>query len=287
VRKLEDLYILGRQSKAKLERQIVDTSLRFGVLCRFTAFVAVDRDEVVNQGGDLHRVTQAVEVPSGWAGLLKSPPVDASYDTKTRTGVLPPAMSPGKTVAMDTSMLGAPPPVRRAPHAQAPAPPPASSPTGGRGPSPGSSLAQGATRALRSVAEAARKLTSAGKKKAAPKRRAEPSPPAEAPADEGLDLSAYQRRAKALRRELEEASVDLGAFALRLKALVEDLQSVACPKHLVEPLDAARQALSEALDGGDAEAVDEARGACADALQDFIDHEKRGGGKRSREDFWK
>src|SRR5207302_2326799 len=36
-----------------------------GVLCRFTAFVAVD-ERVVNEGGRVHRVTQPVEVPQGW-----------------------------------------------------------------------------------------------------------------------------------------------------------------------------------------------------------------------------
>ena len=41
------------------------TSLRFGVLCRFTAFVAVD-SRVVNENGDTRRVVQPVELPSGW-----------------------------------------------------------------------------------------------------------------------------------------------------------------------------------------------------------------------------
>jgi Ca-activated chloride channel family protein len=43
----------------------VATSLRFGVLCRFTAFVAVD-SRVIDAGGELRRVTQPVELPSGW-----------------------------------------------------------------------------------------------------------------------------------------------------------------------------------------------------------------------------
>src|SRR5207302_1571802 len=42
------------------------TSLRFGVLCRFTAFVAIDRAAVVNVGGEVKQVTQAVEHPAGW-----------------------------------------------------------------------------------------------------------------------------------------------------------------------------------------------------------------------------
>jgi Ca-activated chloride channel family protein len=67
VRDLEDRYIIGTGDPARLEQEIVGTSLRFGVLCRFTAFVAVDRSEVVNPGGQVHGVVQPVEMPEGWA----------------------------------------------------------------------------------------------------------------------------------------------------------------------------------------------------------------------------
>lgn len=62
LRDLEDRYAAGDTS---LEKRIVATSLRFGVLCRFTAYVAVD-SRVVNENGETRRVTQAVEMPSGW-----------------------------------------------------------------------------------------------------------------------------------------------------------------------------------------------------------------------------
>ena len=55
--------------RTALEREIVATSLRFGVLCRFTAFVAVDRSEVVNPGGQVHGIVQPVEQPAGWASI--------------------------------------------------------------------------------------------------------------------------------------------------------------------------------------------------------------------------
>lgn len=64
LRDLEDSYASVRGS-GDLERTIVDTSLRFGVLCRFTAYVAVD-SRVVAAGGEPHRVVQPVEMPSGW-----------------------------------------------------------------------------------------------------------------------------------------------------------------------------------------------------------------------------
>jgi Ca-activated chloride channel family protein len=61
LRDLEDRYATGDRA---VEDQIVQTSLRYGVLCRFTAFVAVD-EEVVSDG-TVHRVVQPVELPSGW-----------------------------------------------------------------------------------------------------------------------------------------------------------------------------------------------------------------------------
>jgi Ca-activated chloride channel homolog len=61
LRDLEDRYATGDRS---VEQEIVRTSLRFGVLCRFTAFVAVD--ERVVSDGTVHRVVQPVEVPAGW-----------------------------------------------------------------------------------------------------------------------------------------------------------------------------------------------------------------------------
>ena len=74
LRDLEDRYacLAGHvpAELARLEHQITDVSLRYGVLCRFTAFVAVD-SRVVTDGGVPHRVTQPVELPAGWdpAGL--------------------------------------------------------------------------------------------------------------------------------------------------------------------------------------------------------------------------
>lgn len=64
LRDLEDRHTVG--SSGDLERRIVQTSLRFGVLCRFTAFVAVD-SRVVTEGGTPHQVVQPVESPRGWA----------------------------------------------------------------------------------------------------------------------------------------------------------------------------------------------------------------------------
>lgn len=63
LRDLEDRY--ATTATQDLEKRIIDTSLRFGVLCRFTAFVAVD-SRVVADGSVQHRVMQPVELPAGW-----------------------------------------------------------------------------------------------------------------------------------------------------------------------------------------------------------------------------
>jgi Ca-activated chloride channel homolog len=66
LRDLEDRYAAANTEA--LEKRIVDTSLRFGVLCRFTAYVAIDKraSRVVAEGGLQHRVMQPVEAPAGW-----------------------------------------------------------------------------------------------------------------------------------------------------------------------------------------------------------------------------
>ncbi|MCO1655634.1 VIT domain-containing protein [Pseudonocardia humida] len=66
LRDLEDRYASSTtDDPATLERTIVETSLRFGVLCRFTAHLAVD-SRVVAEGGPDHRIVQPVEPVSGW-----------------------------------------------------------------------------------------------------------------------------------------------------------------------------------------------------------------------------
>jgi type II secretory ATPase GspE/PulE/Tfp pilus assembly ATPase PilB-like protein len=73
VRDLEDEYAAGqsRDSQA-LMAQIVAVSLESHVLSRFTAYVAVDKSDVVNPGGKPLEVVQPVELPRGWStgGLL-------------------------------------------------------------------------------------------------------------------------------------------------------------------------------------------------------------------------
>jgi len=67
VRDLEDQYAAaGWGPTKKLMQQIVEVSLESNVLSRFTAYVAVDRSEIVNEGGRQTKVVQPVESPEGW-----------------------------------------------------------------------------------------------------------------------------------------------------------------------------------------------------------------------------
>lgn len=63
---LEDRYRSGRGNLEKLKAAIVEISLKFSVLSRFTAFTCVD-DEKVNETGDLRELVQPVPMPQGWS----------------------------------------------------------------------------------------------------------------------------------------------------------------------------------------------------------------------------
>ncbi|WP_067176166.1 VIT domain-containing protein [Microtetraspora niveoalba] len=134
VRALEDRYAVGDRS---LEHDIVETSLRFGVLCRFTAFVAVDT-RVVAGGEPEHHVIQPVELPSGW-----EPPQPVMTSAMTTMAFLSappsaPAGPPDAPLAWADNGIS-PPPAAPSP---APAPPstPGAMPAGpavpGSGPAP-------------------------------------------------------------------------------------------------------------------------------------------------------
>jgi Ca-activated chloride channel family protein len=122
LRTLEDAYAIGSGDRSALEKRIVETSLRFGVLCRFTAFVAVDRSEAVNPGGKLHQIIQPVEAPAGWDMLrggaalsssaggmacMAAPPaaaVHARYRRKQAASAKPPS---GPTQGLSKAIFGA------------------------------------------------------------------------------------------------------------------------------------------------------------------------------------
>ncbi len=85
VRELEDRYASGLGADSEqLSKQIVAVSLEAHVLSRFTAYVAVDRSQVVNAGGKPREILQPVERPAGWelADTLDSACSLVSIDAK-------------------------------------------------------------------------------------------------------------------------------------------------------------------------------------------------------------
>jgi Ca-activated chloride channel family protein len=111
LRELEDRYAVGAD-RAMLEKQIVGLSLRFGVLCRFTSFVAVDRAAVVNPGGEVHQVTQPVEMPAGWAALANSAmaPPSGTPMPCLAAPMMPPAPAKTRLTRQEVLPAAAPPP---------------------------------------------------------------------------------------------------------------------------------------------------------------------------------
>ncbi|GAA2607495.1 VIT domain-containing protein [Actinomadura fulvescens] len=105
LRDLEDRYAVDGGDD--LERRIVDTSLRFGVLCRFTAFVAVD-SRVVAEGADApHQVVQPVEMPDGWAAAPGvAMPLAASRMAESMSYGGPPLGAAGSAPAPPAAPMG-------------------------------------------------------------------------------------------------------------------------------------------------------------------------------------
>jgi hypothetical protein len=94
VRDLEDEYASWRGDE-ELAARLVAHSIRFGVLSRFTAFVAIDPEKT--EAGPLTEVVQPVEQPSGWAaapaGFMPAPaPLAAGGFAAKRMVSLPAAV---------------------------------------------------------------------------------------------------------------------------------------------------------------------------------------------------
>ena len=110
LRDLEDRYatLAGHDAAAlaRLEQEITSVSLRYRVLCRFTAFVAVD-SSVVTDGKAPHRVTQPVELPSGWVPQsAPAAPVPAALAVAGGMAPAPAAPRPGPPQARQLSGRG-------------------------------------------------------------------------------------------------------------------------------------------------------------------------------------
>ncbi|MET7418388.1 VIT domain-containing protein [Dactylosporangium sp. NPDC005555] len=126
LRDLEDAYVAGpAHGGEELEQRITAVSLRFQVLCRFTAYVAVDK-RVVTDGDEPRQVVQPVDSPAGWELPTTVPPpplhptsmpfaVAAAAPDLSRAANMP---APGAAPPMPAPMMPPPPSVGGAPAPQ-------------------------------------------------------------------------------------------------------------------------------------------------------------------------
>jgi Ca-activated chloride channel family protein len=241
LRDLEDRWVVGGQeSPAELEKKIVALSLAFGVLCRFTAFVAVDRSEVVNEGGQQQRLVQPVEAVDGWKvqemaarsiGALPAAPMLAM-----RSAFGGPAAKRRKAPPPPSAM----PPSQSPPPAASPAAPPPTLITPELMPEKFDEEEENATPRRRGRAARAE---SGGGFFGRVFRSLRPGKAKEEmqDAEQGVTvLSAYRQR---VREMLEEMRADqdkahaLGVVSVKLAALVEDLRSTGAVAKVLDPLE--------------------------------------------------
>ncbi|MFC4042775.1 VIT domain-containing protein [Dactylosporangium siamense] len=122
LRDLEDAYVSGPAGGDELERRITGVSLRFQVLCRFTAYVAVDK-RVVTEGGEPRQVVQPVDLPAGWELPTAVPPPPLH---PTAMPMAPPASAPYRSRSAAMPSPGGPPPMMPPMPQMTPPPPPMS-----------------------------------------------------------------------------------------------------------------------------------------------------------------
>jgi Ca-activated chloride channel family protein len=216
LRDLEDSYVSTPDDA--IEQRIVATSLRFGVLCRFTAFVAID-SRVVNTSGAVHQVIQPVEMPGGWAAQpmqLAAHAVPLSHRAGGQAfGGAMPAAAPLQAGALHRRPAG-----RKRAHAP-----------GAEAMSARPDFGADELAAARSqVADEVRRL-------------AEPVAGEEERRDALDDLAT---RLEALARHLESRGLDAGS----LQSVVRLLRDASVPA--IERWDRAREALTSFADGGTA-----------------------------------
>jgi Ca-activated chloride channel family protein len=217
VRALEDRFVIGDGDPAALEKRIVELSLRFGVLCRFTAYVAVDRAESVNEGGRRHQIVQPVEMPAGWEMLGTA----TAMRSRSVKGCMPaPAAAQFEEDHGDPAFLGGM---------------PAEASPRSRGVARGGGL-------LRSLFGA---LRSPGKHLGKSVRELKATTRTPGKVDDGLDLTAYRRRAQDMLEALNKGKGTrdgdgvrgLGILAEKLAALIDDLKSIGAAAAVLRPLE--------------------------------------------------
>ena len=279
IRDLEDRYAAAQDSAT--EQKIIAVSTKFGVLSRFTAFLAIDRNEVANKGGWVRQIVQPVDSPAGWEGGGGNVRTQSGLMRGSFTGM--PMSQPGPMQPMPSPgpMPGAPPKIYAAAS-------PITAPTGAPRPADMKSAPYIAPTPSYGAPPPPPKNELAKRKKA---ERGEDSLERErAVAPEPIG-AAYLENLATLARELDAQArgrADRAAIRVlrqRLVEWVEDVRSVGTSDEIASTVERLVQRLSAAL-AADATLVDEAL-AVAASLASLA-----GGGtpaptKGSRVAFWK
>lgn len=63
---LEDRFRLQTDEQDEIRKEIIALAVEHTLLTRFTSFVVVDESEIVNKGGEGHKVVQPVHLPARW-----------------------------------------------------------------------------------------------------------------------------------------------------------------------------------------------------------------------------
>ncbi|HEX4451164.1 MAG TPA: VIT domain-containing protein [Kofleriaceae bacterium] len=227
IRDLEDRYAANEHHH---EPAIVALSKRFNVLSRFTAFLAVDRNEVANPGGRLTQIVQPVEEPAGWQ-LAK---------TLAGGAAMPQSM------AMPAGAMPPMPPMSR------PMSPPMSRPMSIASPAPMAPMAKKSPSIAQNVARAVSRVASSIVTSSHRKREQA----------DGDELAATPISAAPYLAKLGELAVAFAAAAehevrelrQRLADWVEDVRSVGLDK-LAREVDVLVARLRAKLDAGTAKAI--------------------------------
>ncbi len=242
IRDLEDQYAssMDNWNKQQLEKQIVMVSKHFGVLSRFTAFLAVDGERVVNPGGYQHQVVQAVEQTRGMSAN------QVAMSPRRPGGMMPPsAMAPSAARPVGMAMP------------QPPRSPPALDRSAEAGPLH-RSVPPRPTYTAHDDADAPSEIFES----APPPMASAPPRPAPGPArpSEPAPMPQMQRRASspsaylvqlgAIGRDLAARGSDIGAVRIlrqRLTHWLEDLRAMGGEDALVAAVEALLQPLYTAL----------------------------------------
>jgi Ca-activated chloride channel family protein len=111
---LEDRFRLETGEQDRIRKEIIALAIEHTLLTRFTSFVVVDESEIVNKGGEGHKVVQPVQMPAQWE-------MEAE---KSDLSAISSSAGPAGSVGMSAACMSAPPPPPPSPMCAKPSPAP-------------------------------------------------------------------------------------------------------------------------------------------------------------------